>query len=127
MLKIKGNLYEIEFPEGHEASRGFAVGAELWDNPPTEGTSGFKGLCYLTPPDRGHMVRGEVKSGDSAQFVFTSAKAFQGDWTLTRITKENFLELCQGLVVGCSAINDKCRTTEELENWFNSRYLPAEG
>ncbi len=127
MLETKGYLYEITFPEGHGVSRGFAVGVEFRDNPSREGISGFKGLCYLTPPDRGHMIRGEQKSGDSERFVFTSSKTFQGDWTLTRITKENFLERCQGIVMGCVEINEECKTTEELEDWFYSRFLPNGG
>lgn len=121
MLDTKGKLYKITFPQGSEAIYDVAVGVEFRDS------EKFKGMCYLTPPDRGHMIRGEFKEGNSEAFVFTSTEVFQGDWVLNRITKDNFVTECRGLIVGCSAIDDKCETTEELEEWFYSRFLPNGG
>lgn len=123
MVQTKGKLYKIERPPTYKGKGELVIGVEFWDEPETEHTHGFKGMCYLTPPDRGHMIRGEFKSGDSDAFVFTATQAFPGDWKVKRITKENFITECERIVVGSHTIDEECKTTEELEKWFNSRFL----
>ena len=55
-------VYAVRFRE-NDIATDIALYAQL-------GYRGFEGICYLSPPERGHMIRGELGEKTSTGFTF---------------------------------------------------------
>lgn len=115
-------LYAIKFPDEEESSE-IVLNVEFWNDPPTEHSNGFKGICYLTPPERGHMIRGEIIEEHEWGFIFHSDGAFEGNWTFTEVTLDSFIEVYGECVMGSSHIASQVANTKELQDWFYKEFL----
>lgn len=108
-------VYAIRFADRDKYS-GFAMCCQLWNR------EDFKGLCYLTPPDRPHMIEGAVVKETKQGFVYKSNGHAPGEWEFKALTIENFRKQFYKLVIGGEEIVRSVETTEELYEWFNSRF-----
>ncbi|GHV19593.1 hypothetical protein FACS189425_10290 [Clostridia bacterium] len=79
----------------------------------------FKGLCYLTPPDRPHMIEGEVTQENGAGFKFRSDGYSPGEWEFKALTLDDFRKKYHKLVIGGEQIARNVNSTEELYDYFN--------
>ena len=87
-------------------------------------TEGFTGLCFLTPPDRGHMIPGAVIQDTRRGFKHQSTGYAPGWWTYEALTVKNFRARHWRLVIGGAEIARSVQSDEELHDWFN-REFPA--
>ena len=111
----KTKVYAIRFT-GDTDYTGVAVSCQIWDEPD------FKGLCFITPPDRPHMISGAVTKETPHGFMYKSTGFMPGEWEFQFLTIENFRKRFYKLVIGGDEIAKSLNTTEELEDWFNSRF-----
>jgi hypothetical protein len=109
-------VYAIKFADEQNYTS-IACRCEIRNIPKREKTRGFRGLCYLTPPDRGHMIAGTVTEETSDGFKFNSTGYAPGEWTFTEITIDN-LEQFAGLIMADPRL-DAVSTTNELQAYFN--------
>ncbi len=80
---------------------------------------GFKGICYLTPPNRPHMIDGKLIRETAAGFSF---KTKHGEvWEFTEVTYDN-LNDCAGAIEGIEEIKAAVSSTEELQDWYHREY-----
>ncbi|GHU96726.1 hypothetical protein FACS1894208_11720 [Clostridia bacterium] len=79
----------------------------------------FKGLCYLTPPDRPHMIEGAIIEETPDGFKFKSTSYAPGEWKFKALTIDNFRKEYHKLVIGGAQIAGSVSTTEELYDYFN--------
>ena len=99
---------------------GIAVSCQYWDKPH------FKGLCYLVPPDRGHMIEGEIVEETPDGFKYRSDGYDPGIWEFKALTLDDFRNEHGKVVIGGDEIGQEVNTTEELYEWFNSRFGVAD-
>lgn len=124
----RNKLYDLSTPmdvNGRIWTPELVLGVEFWDRPAREGVKGFRGLCYLSPPDRGHMIPGEITSVDGEDFVFTSSGFCAGDWKLKRITMERVLEKNPESTFGTALIGRRFESTLEMERSYYNQFLPS--
>ncbi|MDR1688328.1 MAG: hypothetical protein LBS21_06925 [Clostridiales bacterium] len=109
MDKIK--VYAVKMA-GKKKYTGLACGCEYRADPET-----FKGLCYLTPPDRGHMIPGEILKETRTGFEFMSTGYAPGKWVFTEVTADNFQKKFGHLIMDDERL-DFINTTEDLQEYF---------
>ncbi|MDR0946328.1 MAG: hypothetical protein LBM87_01085 [Ruminococcus sp.] len=108
-------VYLLKFPNDEDFTA-IACDCQLWDK------QDFKGLCYLTPPDRGHMIPGELISENENGFIFHSDGYEKGDWNLRELTIEDIKFNYQKIVGGGNMLSKTINNTEELHQWFRSEF-----
>ncbi|GHU43918.1 hypothetical protein FACS1894111_10330 [Clostridia bacterium] len=108
-------VYAIKFI-GDKDFTSLACHCQLWDNPD------FKGLCYFTPEERTHMIKGEVTKESGVGFKFRSDGYAPGEWEFKALTLDNFRKEYHKLMIEGEKIAQIVRSTEELYNWFNTNY-----
>jgi hypothetical protein len=104
-------VYAIKFTGDNDYTN-IACRSELRDN------EGFKGLRYLTPPDRVHMIDGTIGEETAEGFKFVSTGYAPGEWDLKALTIDNFRNQFSGLVIADDSFNTMS-TTAELYEHFN--------
>lgn len=83
----------------------------------------FKGICYLTPPDRGHMIKGKVGDATDNGFMFIADRGNRlEEWEFTEVTYDNFKEKYHKLVYGGEKLVEQCNSTKELEDYFHDNF-----
>ena len=102
---------------GDDEFASVAMRCELRDDP-----GGFKGLCFLTPPDRGHMIEGALVEETGEEFKFKSTGYAPGVWEFQALTIDNFRKRFYKLVIDGEEIGQSVNTTEELYEWFNREF-----
>ncbi len=109
----KNRLYAIQFSEHSEPSE-IIMNAEI-------GRKGFKGICYLTPPSHGHMIRGKVTKKTKNGFKFKEIDNPE-EWIFTEVTYENFCSKYYKIVYGGATLKDEVSSTEELEKYYHDHF-----
>jgi hypothetical protein len=113
MDRRKVYVYETA---GEHAFEGIACDCQLWDNP------GFKGLVFLTPPGRGHMIDGEFVGDTPHGFIFKATKTSPGEWEFNELTIDNLKREYHRLVIGGTSLAETIQTTDELYEWFRNEF-----
>ena len=83
---------------------------------------GFTGLCFLSPPDRPHMIEGTETKNTSQGFKYLSTGYAPGWWEFEELTIESFRDQHYKLVAGGDEIGRCVQSDKELHEWFNSRF-----
>ena len=109
----RNKIYAIRTADSDRAT-GIALYAEM-------GYEGFAGICYLTPPERGHMIDGTLGKKTSRGFTF-QPDGRTGEWEFIEVTYENFCKEYRQLVEGSEEILAEVSTTEELQDWFHRAF-----
>lgn len=115
-------IYALQFSD-EEASHGIVIKVEFWNKKKPDGSQGFKGICYLEPQDRGHMIRGEIIEEHEWGFIFRSDGYKSGNWTFTEVSLDSFIECYGRGVMGGSSIAKEMKNTTELQDWFYKKFL----
>ena len=114
----RGKLYTIRRPKEKTAG-------ELVMNVETD-REGFAGICYLTPPDRGHMIPGKVGdlTWDGFTFIvdYGGGKSRREKWEFIEITYDNFKSEFYRLVYGGEKLVEQFNNTKELEDYFHDNF-----
>lgn len=106
-------LYAIKFADEKEASD-FAIMA----NPDYQG---FNGICYCSPPSRGHMIKGHLGRKTAAGFTFISEGYARGEWEFIEVTYENFRDIyCRICLDGGRSALKSAHNTQELIDFFKN-------
>lgn len=82
----------------------------------------FKGICFYTPGERGHMIEGRLGEKTDTGFTFISEGYAPGLWTFTEVTYENFKNEYHKIVECGSEILERVSTTQELVNWYHDSF-----
>jgi hypothetical protein len=99
-----------------EDFKAVACDCQIWDK------SDFKGLVFLDPPDRGHMIEGSLVSDSDDGFVFRSIGYDPGEWEFKVLTIENLRRSYYKIVIDGSKLADTLKTTEDLHRWFRDEF-----
>lgn len=114
----KGKLYALRFPREEKPSE-IVMNVEIDHR-------GFEGICYLTPPDHGHMIAGKVggKTRDGFTFIadYGEGKKHRETWEFTEITYDNFKEEFYKLAYGGEQLLEQVHNTKELEDYYHSNF-----
>ena len=112
----KGKLYALRFPKDKTAS-------EIVMNVETD-REGFAGICYLTPPDRGHMINGKVEglTWNGFSFIADQGKGHRERWEFTEVTYDNFREEFYRIVYGGEQLLEQIHSTKELEDYYHENF-----
>jgi len=76
-------------------------------------------LCF-DDTDRGHMIQGEITECGESSFSFVDIK--KNLWEFEEVTIEMFRERVYRFVVNGEEIAEKCKTTEELWEYYERCY-----
>lgn len=82
----------------------------------------WKELWFLTPPDRGHMIEGEVLRETEDGFVFQSDGYDPGEWTFKVLTIQDFKREYFINVVDGKVLAQTIKTTEDLHEWYRKEF-----
>jgi hypothetical protein len=82
----------------------------------------WKELWFLTPPNRGHMIKGEVVNETENDFTFRSDGYDPGEWTFKELTIEEFQRKYFKNVVGSQVLAQIIKTTEDLHEWYRKEF-----
>ncbi|MDR1603217.1 MAG: hypothetical protein LBS10_00225 [Gracilibacteraceae bacterium] len=108
----KGAIYAIKKADEKDYKE-VAIQVEIRDY--------FNGVCYVVPPERGHMIDGMVTKETDEGFKFNSTGYAPGEWTFTLVTLANFRKDFHRLIIGGAKIGQEVNSTEELNQWFNDQ------
>lgn len=109
----RNKVYAIQLAD-MDRPTGIALYAEM-------GYEGFNGICYLTPPERGHMIEGKLGKETKRGFTF-KPDGRKGEWEFIEVTYENFRSDYHRLVEGSDEILAAVSTTQELQDWFHREF-----
>lgn len=109
----RNKIYAIRVPGAEKP-----IAIALYADPDYEG---FKGICYLTPPLRGHMIEGKLGKETAQGFTF-KPKAQKGVWEFIEVTYDNFLEEYHTLAEGSDEILAEVSNTQELQDWYHRNF-----
>ena len=89
---------------------------------------GFKGICFLSPPDHGHMIRGQLGQETEDGFTFIADKGTYaaGEWEFIEITYDNFKQEYHKLAEGSEEILVAVSNTQELQDWYHLNFPLAQ-
>mgnify|MGYP000871075548 FL=1 len=79
-------------------------------------------LWFLTPPDRGHMIEGEMLRETEDGFVFRSDGYDPGEWTFKELTIQDFKREYFKNVVNGEVLAQIIKTTEDLHEWYRKEF-----
>ncbi len=82
----------------------------------------WKELWFLTPPDRGHMIQGEVTGTTENGFTFRSDGYDPGEWTFKELTMKEFKRKFFKKVVGGEVIAHTIKSTADLHEWYRKEF-----
>jgi len=107
-------LYALRFAGDKEAK-------EIVMNVETD-REGFSGICYLTPPDRGHMIDGTMGEKTKGGFTFNSTGYKPGEWEFAEVTYDNFKSKYHKLAYGGEQLLRQINNTRELEDYYHDNF-----
>ncbi len=110
----KDKIYAVKFP-GDKQANSLAMNVD-------PNYKNFKGICFLTPFDRGHMIEGKLGRKTKTGFTFISSGFASGEWEFIELTYENFCNDYRRLVEGSDEILAKVKNTQELQDWYHGRF-----
>ena len=106
-------LYAVNFPDG---------ASEIVMKVTTD-RKGFKGICFLTPPDRGHMIKGSVETQTENGFIFLADRGGQRErWEFSEMTYDKFKDGFYKQVYGGAQLLERIHNTEELVDYYYSNF-----
>lgn len=76
-------------------------------------------LCFYDT-NRGHMLRGKILDTTENSFSFVDFK--EREWKFEEVTVEEFKENIYRHIVGGEKIARKCKTTQELWDYFHEKF-----
>lgn len=82
----------------------------------------FKGICYLTPGERGHLIEGRLGKKTDTGFTFISKGFDAGVWEFTEVTYENFKEEYYKIVEAGDELLSQVSNTAELEDYYHRNF-----
>lgn len=111
-------LYALRFHGDKEAS-------EIVMNVETE-REGFSGICYLTPPDHGHMIHGQMGKQTTDGFTFIAdqggGKKHMEEWEFTEVTYDSFREKYYKIVYGGEQLAKQFHNTQDMEDYYHANF-----
>lgn len=82
----------------------------------------FKGICYYTPGERGHMIKGHLGRKTDSGFTFISEGFDPGEWEFIEVTYENFKDEYYKIVISGEQILKEVSNTQELIDWYHKNF-----
>lgn len=80
----------------------------------------FKGICYLTPPDRPHMIKGKMGKKTENGFTFISEGFEPGEWEFTELTYDVLKAGFYKHIYGGKQLLEQVHSTQELQDYYHS-------
>ena len=81
---------------------------------------GFKGICFYTYGERGHMIEGHLGPKTDKGFTFISEGYAPGKWEFIELTYDNFKNEYHKIVIGGDKILEQVSNTQELLEWYRN-------
>lgn len=110
----KGKIYAVKMA-GDEKAHSLALSVD-------PAYRSFKGICFYTPGERGHMIEGYLGKKTDTGFTFISDGYAKGEWEFIEVTYDNFKSEYYKIVEGGGEILDQVSTTQELIDWYHERF-----
>ena len=82
----------------------------------------FKGICFYTPGERGHMIKGHLGKKTDRGFTFISEGYDPGEWEFIEVTYENFKDEYYKIVMSGEQILEEVSNTQELIDWYHRNF-----
>lgn len=82
----------------------------------------FKGICYMTIGERGHMIEGHLEEKTRTGFIFIPDRAAGSVWEFIEVTYDNFKNEYHKIVIGGEKILDEVLNTDELTEWYHREF-----
>ena len=79
-------------------------------------------LRFLIPPDRGHMIKGEVTGMTEDGFTFRSDGYAPGEWTFKELTIQDFKRKYFKMIVAGVEMAHTIKSTEDLHEWYRKEF-----
>lgn len=89
---------------------------------------GFEGICFLSPPNHGHMIKGKLGKQTEKGFTFIADKEAYaaGEWEFIEINYNNFKQEYHKLAEGGEEILAVVSNTQELQDWYHRSFPLAQ-
>lgn len=110
----KNKIYAVKMPGDKEAT-----GIAIYVDP---NFRKFKGICFLTPGERGHMIEGRLGEKTDTGFTFISKGYDAGVWEFTEVTYDNFKESFYKIVEAGDELLAQVSNTAELEDFYHRNF-----
>lgn len=87
-------------------------------------TSGKKidGICFLTPPDHGHAIRGKIGDRKKNGFTFISKGYKQGEWEFEELTYDVLKAGFYKHIYGGEQLLELVHNTQELQDYYHENF-----
>lgn len=122
MSMDRRKVYVYHFP-GEKAFCALACDCHMHERE----RDGFRELRFLDPPNRPHMIRGELARENGDGFLFRSEGYKPGEWTFKELTIEEFRREFYRYVEEGETIAQVIHTTDDLHEWYRKEFhFPAE-
>lgn len=79
-------------------------------------------LWFLSPPDRGHMIDGELVRHTEDGFIFRASLCYPGEWIFRELTIEEFRRKIYRHVEEGSILAQVIHTTDDLHEWYRKAF-----
>ena len=110
----RNKVYAVRFRENEEATD-IALYAEM-------GYRGFEGICYLSPPERGHMIEGKLGKKTKTGFIFIAPQWRTPEIEFIEITYENFKNEFYKVVSHPEEVLAQVSNTQELIDYYHRTF-----
>ena len=110
----RNKIYAVRFRENGKASD-IAIYAQL-------GYRGFNGICYLSPPERGHMIEGALEKKTSTGFIFIASQQENEKIEFIEVTYENFKSEFYKIVSHPEEVLAQVSNTQELIEYYHRTF-----
>lgn len=110
----RNKVYAIRMP-GRDQATSIALYVEM-------SYEGFNGICYLTPPERGHMIEGKLGKRTPLGFTFIAERWEKQEMEFIEVTYENFQNEYNKIVSRPEQILKQVSNTQELQDWYHRNF-----
>ena len=82
----------------------------------------FAGICFLTPSDRGHMIKGDLGEATADGFTFISTGFRSGEWVFTELTYDVLKAGFYKHIYAGDQLLKQVHNTQELQDYYHDNF-----
>lgn len=107
-------VYTIKFSKDQEPTLvAMGVNTNYYD---------YNGVCFLSPPDRPHMIRGKVGRLTRTEFIFISEGYKPGEWEFAELTYDVLKAGFYKQLYGGEELLKLVHNTKELQDYYRGHF-----
>lgn len=82
----------------------------------------FNGICFLTPPDRAHMIEGRIGKQTEHGFTFISKGFRPGEWEFEELTYDVLKAGFYKHIYAGEKLLEQVHNTQELQDYYHENF-----